>query len=170
MVSLHRGRNKETKVVLTPNRSMGWRGNVRVIMGLSLAIAISVTPIVVMGGWVVVPFALLQIVALTIGLYITLKKLSYHEIITVQGDFLSLKRGVDTKELCSSFPKGSVNILVEEHSHAMTAPDIDMIAEGHCYALGDFLNRADRFKLERILKNQLNLRISHLNSFHRVSF
>ena len=63
MVSLYTGRNKATKVVLTPNRSMGWQGNVRVIIGLSLAIVISVTPIVIMGGWVVVPFALLQIIA-----------------------------------------------------------------------------------------------------------
>ena len=161
-------------LVLTPNRSMDWHGNLQVILALAILITIGATPLVLMGGWVVILFALLQILLLTVGLYITLRKLEYHEVLTLQGGQLSFQRGSSRREgqfdASSTFPKYSVNILVEEHEQPMSAPDIDLIADGHCYPLGEFLNRDDRFKLEKILENQLNLRISHLNSFHRVSF
>jgi len=41
---------------------------------------------------------------------------------------------------------------------------------GHCYRLGEFLNRADRFKLARVLKEQLNLQVSKYNTFQRTCF
>ena len=161
-------------LVLTPNRSMDWHRNLQVILALAILITIGATPLVLMGGWVVILFALLQILLLTVGLYITLRKLEYHEVLTLQGSQLSFQRGSFRREgqfeASSTFHKDSVNVLVEEHEQPMSAPDIDLIADGHCYSLGEFLNRDDRFKLEKVLKNQLNLRISHLNSFHRVSF
>ena len=161
-------------LVLTPNRSMDWQGNLQIILALTILITIGATPLILMGGWVVIPFALLQILLLTIGLYITLRKLEYYEVLTLQGSQLSFQRGSSRQEgqfdASNTFPKGAVNVLVEEHEQPMSAPDIDLIADGHCYPLGEFLNRDDRVKLEEVLKNQLNLRISHLNSFHRVSF
>jgi uncharacterized membrane protein len=123
-----------------------------------------------MGGWVIIPMALLQLIALTWALYCTVRKLTYHEVITLQNGNLSLDRGGHTLETSSTFPKSSVRIFVENHEGPMDLPDIGLVAEGHCYPLGEFLNREDRFKLAGVLKNQLNLRISHLNSFHRLSF
>lgn len=170
MVAIYTKSNQVTRLVLTPNRSLDWQGNVQIILATAILLTIISVPIVLMGGWVIIPFALIQLIALTMGLYLTLKKLSYHEVLTLKDGKLSLERGGNKLVTCSIFPKSSVRILVEEHECPMDAPDIDLVAEGHCYALGNFLNRADRFKLEKILKNQLNLRISHLNSFHRVSF
>jgi len=170
MVEIYSKSNQITLLVLTPNRSLDWHGNVQILLATAILLTIISTPIVLMGGWVVIPFALIQLTALAIGLYLTLRKLSYHEVITLKNGNLSLERGGNKLETCSTFPKRSVTILVEEPERPMGSPDIDLVAEGHCYVIGDFLNRDDRFKLEKILKNQLNLRISHLNSFHRVSF
>jgi len=170
MVAIYRKSNQITRLVLTPNRSLDWQGNVQIVLATAILLTIVSVPIVFMGGWVVIPFALIQLIALAIGLYLTLRKLSYHEVITLKNGNLSLERGSHKLETSSTFPKNSVRILVEEPVRPMDLPDIDLIAEGHCYPLGSFLNRSDRFKLEKILKNQLNLRISHLNSFHRVSF
>lgn len=174
MITIYTERTNATQLVLTPNRSMNWRGNLHVILAMSILITISSTPLVMMGSWVVIPFALIQVLMLTAGLYITLRKLEYHEVLTLHGSQLSFQRGSSRREgqfeASRTFPKASVNVLVEEHEHPMIAPDIDLVADGHCYPLGEFLNRDDRIKLEKILKNQLNLRISHLNSFHRVSF
>tara|TARA_R110001592_G_scaffold116059_1_gene316915 strand:+ start:54392 stop:54739 length:348 start_codon:yes stop_codon:yes gene_type:complete len=114
--------------------------------------------------------ALLQLIALTLGLYFTLRKLTYHEVITLKNGTLSLERGRYKLETRSAFPESSVRIFVEDYERPLDLPNIGLIADGHCYPLGEFLNRDDRFKLARALKNQLNLRISHLNSFHPVSF
>ena len=170
MVVVYIQSNQVTQLVLTPNRSLDWRGNVRVILAVAIVLTIIFTPFVLMGGWMIIPFALIQLIALTLGLYFTLKKLTYHEVITIKNGQLSLQRGGKKLEISSTFLKDSVQILVEEHGCPMSAPDIDLVAEGHFYTLGAFLGRDDRFKLAQVLKSQLNLRILHLNSFHRVSF
>ncbi len=170
MVTTFKEAGSQRQLILTPNRSMGWSQNLRIILAVAIAITIASLPMILLGGWVVIPFALLHIGALAIGLYVTLRKLNYHEVITLQNGLLSFERGGEQLETSRTFPQSSVNILIEEHSLPIHAPDIDLVAEGHCYPIGEFLNRDDRFELAKRLKNQLNLRISHLNSFHRVSF
>ncbi|MEH6468784.1 MAG: DUF2244 domain-containing protein [Porticoccus sp.] len=170
MVAIYTKTNHAKQVVLTPNQSLNWKGNLRVVLGFSSITALMVLPIALRGGWVVLPFAAIQILALAAGLYITLKKLNYREVITLQDGQLVLERGHNQVESSWVFPKRSVVVLVEKQDRPMSAPDIDLVVEGHCYHLGVFLNRADRLILARTLKDQLNLRISNLSSFHRVSF
>ena len=170
MVILHTNSGHVTQLVLMPNRSLDWSGNVQVILAVAVVLTMISTPIVFMGGWVIIPMALLQLIALTLGLYFTLRKLTYHEVITLKNGTLSLERGRYKLETRSAFPESSVRIFVEDYERPLDLPNIGLIADGHCYPLGEFLNRDDRFKLARALKNQLNLRISHLNSFHPVSF
>ena len=85
-------------LVLTPNRSMDWQGNLQVILALAILITIGATPLILMGGWVVIIFAFLQILLLAVGLYITLRKLEYHEVLTLQGSQLSFQRGSARRE------------------------------------------------------------------------
>lgn len=170
MVAIYTKTNHTKQVVLTPNQSLNWKGNLKVVLGFSSIMALMVLPIALQGGWVVLPFATIQILALAAGLYLTLKKLNYREVITLKDGQILLERGHNQVESSWVFPKRSVVVLVEKPDRPMSAPDIDLIAEGHCYHLGAFLNRADRFILARTLKEQLNLRISNLSSFHRVSF
>jgi uncharacterized membrane protein len=170
MVAMYTQTNRVRRVVLTPNQSLNWEGNLWVILAASVIIFLVTLPIALRGGWVVLPFAAIQILALTTSLYLTLRKLNCREVITLRDGQLLLQRGRNHVETSWVFPESSVNVLVEERGHPMGSPDIDLIAEGHCYHLGEFLNRADRFTLAHTLKNQLNLRVSHLGSFHRVSF
>ena len=170
MVAMYTQNNRVRRVVLTPNQSLNWEGNLWVILAVSVVILLVALPIALNGGWVVLPFAAIQILALTTSLYLTLRKLNYREVITLQDGQLLLQRGRNHMETSWVFPESSVKVLVEEQDNPMSSPDIDLVAEGHCYHLGEFLNRADRFILAHTLKNQLNLRVSHLGSFHRVSF
>lgn len=170
MVKVTTQKNHVTQVVLTPNQSMSYEGNLWVVLAVSLIISLITVPIALLGGWVVLPFAIIQVLALSAGLYLTLKKLNYKEVITLQEGQILLQRGHNDIESCFIFPEQSVKILVEDQGKPMSSPDIDMVAEGHCCHLGGFLNRSDRFILAHALKNQLNLRIFHHSSFHHVSF
>ena len=170
MVAVYAQKDHKRQVVLSPNQSLDFKGNVLVVVAVSFTIFLSAVPIAIMGGWVVLPFAVVQILALSTGLYVTLMKLNYKEVITLENGQIILQRGHKKIESSFSFPEKSVKILVEDQEKPMYSPDIDMVVEGHCYHLGDFLNRSDRFILAHILKNQLNLRISRHSSFHHVSF
>lgn len=170
MVAIYTQTNRVRRVVLTPNQSLHWEGNLWVVLAVSIVILLVALPIALQGGWVVLPFAVIQILALTTSLYLTLRKLNYREVITLQNGQILLQRGRNHVETSWVFPESSVKVLVEEQDRPMSSPDIDLVAEGHCYHLGEFLNRADRFILAHTLQNQLNLRVTNLSSFHRVNF
>ncbi len=170
MVAVLTRTDHASQVVLTPNQSLSWEGNMWVIFVFSMVTILFALPIALLGGWVVIPFAVIQILALTSGLYATLKKLNYREVITLQDGQLFLQRGSNKVDTSWVFSTSSVKILIEEQDHPMTSPDINLVAEGHCYHLGVFLNKADRLELADTLKNHLNLRVTNLDSFHRVSF
>lgn len=170
MVAIYTQTNRVRRVVLTPNQSLHWEDNLWVVLAVSVVILLVALPIALQGGWVVLPFAVIQILALTTSLYLTLRKLNYREVITLQNGQILLQRGRNHVETSWVFPESSVKVLVEEQDRPMSSPDIDLVAEGHCYHLGEFLNRADRFILAHTLQNQLNLRVTNLSSFHRVNF
>lgn len=170
MVIISHVTSQTIQLVLTPNRSLDWVGNLWILVMVGLSSMVAALPLIAIGGWVVIPFVLLQWCMLAVALYLTLKKLSYKEVITVDRDKLSLQCGARDLDINQVFNRSSVNILVEQHAKPMMLPDIDLVADGRCYSLGEFLNRDDRLELTKALKKQLNLRISHLNSFHRVSF
>ena len=59
------------RLVLTPNRSLSWHGNVRIWAALFVLSALIATGFTLMGAWVIIPFAGLELIALACGIYLT---------------------------------------------------------------------------------------------------
>ncbi|PHS76403.1 MAG: hypothetical protein COB19_00935 [Porticoccus sp.] len=170
MVTLHALTDHARQLVLSPNRSMDWKGNLYVLLAASVVLLILAAGMALNGAWLVLPFAGIEIVALATAMRLTLRKLDFCEVITVQNGVLRLERGRDTPDFNLTFPQQSVRFLVDGPDRPMGLPLIDLVALGHCYRLGEFLNRADRFKLARVLKEQLNLQVTKYNTFQRTCF
>jgi uncharacterized membrane protein len=83
-----------TRITLSPNRSLSWEGNKRVIWSLAALITfIAIGFSVVTKTWVIWPFAAFKILALSAGLYYVSWKLSYQHTITVSESTLSIEKG-----------------------------------------------------------------------------
>jgi uncharacterized membrane protein len=84
---------RRAQIVVRPNRSLTWRGNLQflgLIATVSLAIACGFG---LLGYWIVLPFAGLELTALAIGLYVVGHRLSRCEVITVEDDTVQVETG-----------------------------------------------------------------------------
>ncbi|MDP1521344.1 DUF2244 domain-containing protein [Porticoccus litoralis] len=170
MVTLHTLTNHALQLVLTPNRSMDWNGNLLVLLGASSILLVTAAIFALKGAWLVLPFAGLEIAALAAAMHLTLRKLDCQEVLTLENGVLKLERGKKTPDLYLHFPEQSIRILVDRPSRPMSLPDIDLVALGHCYHLGSFLSRSDRFRLAGVLKNKMHLQVSSHDPYLRTSF
>lgn len=170
MVILQTLTNHAMQLVLTPNRSMDWNGNLYVLLAASSVLLVTATVFALKGAWLVLPFAGLEIAALAAAMHFTLRKLECREVLTLQDGMLCLERGRTKPDLNLRFPEQSIRIFMDRPSLPMSLPDIDLVAMGHCYHLGSFLNRSDRFQLASMLKNQMHLQVSSHDPYHRTSF
>lgn len=170
MVTIYTLTNQARQLVLTPNRSMDWRGNLFVLLVAAGVLLITATAMALRGAWLVLPFAGLEILALGAAMHFTLRKLDCREVLTLQNGVLTLERGRSTPDFNFSVPEQSVHILMDRPLRPMSLPDIDLVAQGHCYHLGSFLNRSDRFRLASLLKNQMHFPLSRHDAYHRTGF
>ncbi|WP_461521545.1 DUF2244 domain-containing protein [Porticoccus sp.] len=170
MVTIYTLTNQARRLVLTPNRSMDRSGNLYVLLAATTILLITATAMALKGAWLVLPFAGLEIVALGAAMHFTLRKLDCREVLTLKDGVLTLERGRTEPDLNLIFPEQAVRILMDRPERPLSLPDIDLVALGHCYHLGTFLNRPDRFRLASLLKNQLHLQVAKHDAYLRTSF
>ena len=78
------GEDTITTLILSPDRSLDWDGNKRVIWSLgSICIGIAMGFTIIAGAWVMLPFAGLEVLILSLALYYVSWKLSYRHILTL---------------------------------------------------------------------------------------
>lgn len=170
MVKLETLANQTVRLVLRPNCSMSWQNNVRILLVVTGFLACLSAVMASKGAWMVMPFAGIEVAALAAAMYATLKDLDRQEVLTLENGVLTVEWGASQPDYQLQVPEGSVNILMERPHKPLSLPAIDLVARGHCYKLGFFLNRPDRFKLASLLKNKFNFKLSRYDQHHRESF
>lgn len=143
-----------TRLLLTPNRSLSWAGNLRIWMALfAVSLAISVG-MALAGAWVIVPFAGLELLALAAGIYVTSRACQAQEVLVVTAESVTLEKGRRTKQREWRFPRAYTRVQVKLPRHGFTPPKLFISHRGEDVALGSFLNVEDTQILLRILEGK----------------
>ena len=145
------------QVVLTPNRSLSWEGNKRVILflgGVCLAIALGMGTI--LGVWLTLPFAGIEVLILGSTLYYVSWKLNYREIISFDGAVVRIEKSVYQPRRVYRFKKPELSLEVEQPIHDWEAQSINLRSDkGKSVSIGEFLGRDDADKLADLLRAAL---------------
>ena len=138
------GRGARTRLVVQGNRSMSWRANLwlaaslgAVCMGIAVALA-------TFGLWLVIPFAGAEIVLVTACLYLTLRRLSRKEVITVSGDAVRLEWGYTRPEVSVDLPRPWARLRFRDPESPFDTGELSLAAHGRSYALGRCLNKEEK--------------------------
>ncbi len=147
------GDTEQLTIVLAPDRSLDWEGNKRVIWslgGVCMGIAVGFT--LVAGTWVMLPFAGIEVLALTSALYYVSWKLSYRQVLKVGRDSLQLEKGVYRPRSGWRWSTDDIRLLAEPPKHDWEAPILTITggADGDV-TIGEFLNSADADTLMQAL-------------------
>jgi len=145
-----------TRITLSPNRSLSWEGNKRVIWSLAaLIIFIAIGFSVVTKTWVIWPFAAFKILALSAGLYYVSWKLSYQHTITVSESTLSIEKGSYRPRGSWQWQKQQSRLITTESKHSWEPPSLVLTSNENEVVIGNFLSRDDAMAVIDCLKNEM---------------
>jgi len=98
-------RTADCCVVIRPNCSLSWQRTVAVycgICGVSLTIALGFA---LLGFWLILPFAGLELIALAIAFYLCAVRVNSREVISIQGATIAVQWGLHQPEETTQFQR-----------------------------------------------------------------
>lgn len=147
-----------TRIRLSPNRSLSWEGNKRVIGSLAaLIILIAIGFSIVTNTWLIFPFAALKILALSGGLYYVSWKLSDQHTITLSESTLTIEKSHYRSRGSWQWQKRDSRLISIAAKHNWEAPSLMLANDEEEVIIGNFLNRDDATALIDCLKNEILL-------------
>ncbi|MGO0306024.1 DUF2244 domain-containing protein [Endozoicomonas acroporae] len=151
------GSSQEGTILLEPNNSMSWRQNL-LLLGLitlvSLAIAVG---FYLAGAKVILPFSILEVTALSVGIYYCAWQRQRKELITLQEHQVTIQKGFYQPLSTHHYHRLWCQLIIREATHPWKAPSIHIRSHGKELELGSFLNRQDKLilieRLKRVFSN-----------------
>jgi Integral membrane protein len=101
-----------TSLVLTPNRSLSWQGNLILWCAFTVLVLVIATGMALAGAWVVLPFAGLELLGLLAGLYYTSRQCHQQEVLHITPETVRLEKGLYQKECEWEMPRQWVRLYL----------------------------------------------------------
>lgn len=150
--------NLEKKIILLPNQSLDWEGNKRVIWFLGfICIGIAVGFTIIAGAWVMLPFAGLEVISLSIALYYVSWKLSYRHILTINEHEIIVEKGVYRPRGKWIWKKNQTILKTYPAKQKWAPPKLELNNDINKdkIDIGDFLNLEDAKKIIQFLETEI---------------
>lgn len=139
--------NGEGTIVLTPNCSASWRANKLFIFalgGLTLVTAFFWTMV---GAWVVMPFAGLEIGLFAYFMHRVCRQTHRKQVLYLNADQLRVESGIQYPVNEWQFARQQAFLRVAEAQHALDAHAVYLCDQKNQLELGVFLNQDDKKQL-----------------------
>lgn len=81
------------RFVIRPNCSLSWQQTVQIFGGIAVVALTIGAFLTLMGAWLVLPFAGLEVIALGAGLYVCARRGAEREVISILPDRIAIERG-----------------------------------------------------------------------------
>lgn len=156
MIEIQDQNGSTTRLIVTANQSMSWKANLYlaaslgfVCMGVAIAMA-------TFGLWMVIPFAGLEVVFIVVCLYLTLKRLSRQEVITVDNEAIKLEWGYNHPDVVVNLPRRWSRLSYQCTDSVFEVGELSVAAHGQRYSLGKCLNKEEKKALYGELQTALS--------------
>ncbi len=150
-------------IVARPNQSATWNANLLLLLLLAIPMLTIAVLFALLGAWLILPFAGVELLALGAALYRVNWKLQYRHVITVSGDSVTIDKGYHTPLQHWQFARASAGLAITTERHPWDGPALCMHDSHESVVLGEFLNREDSLKLIDLLKQEIRVRSHSAN-------
>lgn len=135
-------------LVLRPNASLSWRGNLLFLVSMALLQGGICALAMLLGAWLVLPFAGLELALLGWGLYYTAWRAARREVLTLGRDRLEIARGVYRPSDVTVYPRAWVRV-------ECSGGRVWAALHGRRTEIGGFLRPDERLLLAQLLRQRL---------------
>ncbi len=154
MISVDKASSGESyRFVLSPNCSISWR-ELLFFYFLTCTIALAVGLFFTLQGlWLVLPFTGLEMLALGIGLYVTSRKTSRREVITLDRDLMRIEKGALKVDQSWEFQTPWVRVVNKRQDGRSARRMLAIGMSGESVEVGSFLANWEKDALAFQLKD-----------------
>lgn len=138
--------------ILEPNRSMSWQTNKKILVAMFVVNMLIGTSFALVGAWLILPFAGLEVLLVGIGMYYVCWKLNFKEIITIQAESLVLQKGIYYPKQSWHWRLSDTQLIKQPSRYRMSAPKLFLRHLNDNIEIGAFLNRSEKKTLRQGLQ------------------
>jgi uncharacterized membrane protein len=149
---------KQLMIIVRPDQSSSWRTNKLMLLALAIPSLGAAILFALAGAWPILPLAGIELGALGTALYWVNRKLQYRQVITVNGDSITIDKGYEAPREHWQFKRDKAGIGVIPESHPWDAPSLSVHDRHECVQLGEFLSRDDTLRLLGLLSKEIRVR------------
>lgn len=150
--------SRETQLVIGPNASLSVRQAwlfmaATVMLGFGIAVGMAVQ-----GFWLILPFAGLELSALGVALYVSVRRNAYREVIRFDGEQLTVAFGAVGRGIGGtvSLPRAWTQVRLEAGAHRHAPTGLMLCSSGQRVQLARCLTDEERERLYRRLQELLS--------------
>ena len=133
-----------TRLIVQGNCSMSWHANLWLAASLGVVCIGIAVALATFGLWLVIPFAGAEILLIVACLYLTLRRLSRKEVITVGDEAVRLEWGYTRPDVTVALPRRWARLRFRDSDNPFDTGDLSLGAHGRSYALGRCLNKEEK--------------------------
>ncbi len=148
MVDVERnGQGRGWRFVLQPNRSLSWRGSVLFFFSLCLVSGAIAAGFSLLGFWMILPFAGLEMLALGAGLYVVARRCYEREVICIGGESIHVERGGACPRQCWTLARRWARVVLEQCPGGWYSSRLLLCSRDRAVEIGRFLHEDERRRL-----------------------
>ena len=138
-------------ITLSPNRSVDWKEVKYWLAFLSMPALIIAIGWLVVGVWIILPFAGLELGLLAYFMYKVCYQNYRVQTITIEGHKVIVEAGIHQVKQVQSFSLPDCYLSVKKPVSPMETLELTLVGENRSSTIGDFLNPIDRELARRSL-------------------
>ncbi len=140
------------EIVISPNASLSRQANIALFSSLAVIILVVATGFTLMGFWMILPFAGLELTALAAALMYVDYQNQYREVVRVDDATVSVASGYRRQQQACEFKRGWTSVLLRQAGPHNQPSKLLLRSAGKQVEIGACLEPDDRTDLWRELK------------------
>ncbi len=151
--------NASKKFIVRRNQSLSWQGNKVFILFVGILCFAIAIGFAIQGLWLILPFAGLEILALTIGLYICCLRNRQQEVITIDENKLLIEKGDKRPTEIWEFDRTWVNLELQRSKYQGHPSKLIVRSKGKETEIGECLTDKEKQSLADSLLKTLHTKL-----------
>ena len=151
----------EKQFIVRRNQSLSWRGN-KLFIYFMAVVSFGIAGMFALHGlWLILPFAGLEILALTLGLYMCSLRCRDQEVVSISDEFVTVEKGRAKPSKEWKFERAWVNLELVKSPHQSHPSKLLIRSKGKETEIGKCLTNDERNSLSGSLAKALNTILIH---------
>ncbi len=142
----------QLEIVISPNASLSRQANIALFLSLMGILLVVATGFTLMGFWMILPFAGLELIALAVALAYVDYQNQYREVVKVDEVTVKIASGYRKAQHACEFKRGWTSVLLRQSSRQNQPSKLILRSAGKQIEIGACLEADDRKDLWRELK------------------